>query len=176
MHIRRLARPDREAVEDVLRSDGTFLDDEIGVALELVDSVIDAPGVDYDALVAEDGQKILGYVCFGHTPMTVGTYDLYWIATHREARGRGVATRLVTAMEDDLRRRGARIVRIETSQLEAYGAARSFYARIGYDEVGRIRDFYRPGDDLVTLAKRLPAEVKRASDLGPRASGVGTEA
>jgi ribosomal protein S18 acetylase RimI-like enzyme len=102
--------------------------------------------------------------------MTLGTYDLYWIATHRDARGRGVATRLVAAMEEELRRQGARIVRIETSQMEAYGAARAFYARIGYDEVGRIRDFYRPGDDLVTLAKKLTAE-KRASDLGPRASG-----
>jgi ribosomal protein S18 acetylase RimI-like enzyme len=163
MHIRKLAPPDRDQVLAVLRSDGTFQDEEVEVAMELLDSAL-AGSRDYHALVcvhdADDrpggvGVGVAGYVCYGHTPMTVGTFDLYWIATHRDARGRGVATLLVNAMERELWAQGARIVRIETSQLEAYGAARSFYARHGYVEVGRIRDFYRAGDDLVTLAKHL---------------------
>jgi len=166
MHIRKLAPPDREPVLAVLRSDGTFQIDEVDVAMELVDDVIARPDVDYSALVCEDAAagRVLGYVCYGFTPMTTGTYDLYWIATHREARGRGVATRLVQAMEQKLGAAGARIVRIETSQSEAYGAARSFYARLGYAEVGRIRDFYKPGDDLITFAKSLD---ERAGKLRP---------
>jgi ribosomal protein S18 acetylase RimI-like enzyme len=97
----------------------------------------------------------VGYVCFGPTPMTDGTFDLYWIATDPSVRGKGVGTSLVTAMETELRGRGARMVRVETSATDAYGATRDFYTRARYAEEARLRDFYKPGDDLVILAKRL---------------------
>jgi ribosomal protein S18 acetylase RimI-like enzyme len=90
--------------------------------------------------------------------MTEFTWDLYWIATHADARGKGIATKLVAAMEDAIREDQGRIVRLETSQMEAYGAARTFYERRGYVEVGRIDDFYKTGDDLITFAKRLDGQ------------------
>jgi ribosomal protein S18 acetylase RimI-like enzyme len=155
MRCRKLEPPDRAAIEALLRSDGTFNGEEISVALELVDSAIAHPGRDYLALVMESEAGVVGYVCYGRTPMTEGTFDLYWVATHALARGKGVATQLVKTMESEIRSHGARIVRIETSQLESYGAARSFYERLGYEEVGRIRDFYKAGDDLITFAKRV---------------------
>ncbi|HKA90740.1 MAG TPA: GNAT family N-acetyltransferase [Haliangiales bacterium] len=154
MRIRKLAQPDREPILRVLRSDDTFTEEEIAVATEVLDAAVAQPGRDYHILVCED-ETVVGYVCYGPTPMTLGAYDLYWIATHREARGRGVARRLVEAMEAELGELGARVVRVETSQLDAYGAARAFYLRLGYGEAGRIRDFYRPGDDLVIFAKGL---------------------
>jgi ribosomal protein S18 acetylase RimI-like enzyme len=162
MHIRRLAPPDRDAVEELLRSDGTFQEEEVAVAMELVDDALKRPDVDYRVLVAVDeAVRVLGYVCFGKTPMTHSTWDLYWVATHRDARGQGVATRLIALMETEVRRLEGRIVRIETSHLEAYGSARSLYARLAYREAGRIPDFYRPGDDLIILSKRLDLHVER---------------
>ncbi len=171
MRIRKLAPPDRDGIAELLRAGGTFNDDEIAVALELVDIAIAAPGRDYRVIVADDGEQIAGYLCFGPTPMTHGTYDLYWIATRAELRGRGVGTRLVLAMEAELAAAGGRLVRIETSQLGEYDAARAFYARLAYHEVGRIRDFYRQGDDLVTLAKRLdvPAQAAVGHELAKTA-------
>ena len=154
MHIRKLAPPDREPILSVLRSDATFTEDEIAVATEVLDAALAQPGRDYHVLVCE-AHAVLGYICYGSTPMTLGAYDLYWIATHRDARGRGVARRLVEAMEAELRALAARVVRVETSQLDTYGAARAFYLRLGYVEAGRIRDFYRPGDDLVIFAKAV---------------------
>jgi len=105
-------------------------------------------------VAVRDG-RVLGYICYGPTPMTQGTFDLYWIASSPDARGQGVGAALVSAMEDELRRRQARIVRVETSAQESYGATRTFYARVKYEEEARFRDFYRPGEDLVILAKRL---------------------
>jgi ribosomal protein S18 acetylase RimI-like enzyme len=161
MRIRKLALPDRDDIADLVRASGTFNDDEVAVAIELVDAALAAPGRDYRILVAENGEgRIAGYICFGPTPMTIGTYDLYWVATRAEVRGHGVGTRLVLAMEAELAAAGARVVRIETSQVAEYDAARAFYARLAYHEVGRIRDFYRQGDDLVTLAKRLDLAVQ----------------
>jgi ribosomal protein S18 acetylase RimI-like enzyme len=165
MRIRKLAQPDREPILRVLRSDDTFSEEETAVATEVLDAALADPGRDYHILVAEVAGEVLGYVCYGPTPMTRGTFDLYWIATHRDARGRGVARKLVDAMEAELRATGARVIRVETSQLDAYGAARAFYDRLGYVEAGRIRDFYRPGDDLLIYTKALPLA---ASDVASR--------
>jgi ribosomal protein S18 acetylase RimI-like enzyme len=87
--------------------------------------------------------------------MTDGTYDLYWIASDPKTRGQGVGASLVAAMEGDLRRRGGRLVRVETSAMEAYGPTRGFYKSMQYMEESRFRDFYKAGEDLIILSKRL---------------------
>ena len=87
--------------------------------------------------------------------MTDGTFDLYWIASDPHVRGEGVGSALVSAMEGDLRRRKGRMIRIETSAMEAYGPTRGFYQSMRYLEEARFRDFYKQGDDLIILAKRL---------------------
>ncbi|HZA13255.1 MAG TPA: GNAT family N-acetyltransferase [Myxococcaceae bacterium] len=124
-------------------------------ALELVDLAIRPSNHDYQSLVAVKDGEILGYVCYGPTPMTQGTFDLYWIASEPSARGKGVGSALVSAMEADLRRRNGRLVRVETSAMEAYGPTRGFYAAMKYREEARFRDFYQPGEDLIILSKRL---------------------
>ena len=127
------------------------------VAIELVDLALQPNNPDYQILVADkDGQGgIVGYVCYGPTPMTEGTYDLYWIASDPTVRGQGVGAALVSGMEGDLRRRNARLIRVETSATEAYGPTRGFYAAMKYGEEARFRDFYKLGDDLIILGKRL---------------------
>jgi ribosomal protein S18 acetylase RimI-like enzyme len=88
--------------------------------------------------------------------MTVCTYDLYWIVTHAQARGQGVARALIEAMEAELRSRGPRAqIRVETSQTEGYGAARKLYDRMGYPEMARFANFYKEGDDLIVFYKVL---------------------
>jgi ribosomal protein S18 acetylase RimI-like enzyme len=131
----------------------------VSCALELLAAVLDPPeGNTYEARVLVDGaDRPIAYGCFGLTPMTDATYDLYWLVTSAEHRGRGLGTALLGGIERELAARGARTIRIETSSLEGQGGARRFYLRAGYEEVGLIRDFYRSGDDLVTLAKRLGA-------------------
>jgi len=135
----------------------------VSCAIELLDgALVQAEGNTYEALVAHLGQAaalpgdpLVGYACFGATPMTEGTFDLYWLVVAEEARGRGMGRGLLTAVEDQLRGRGARLLRIETSSLEGQGGAARFYAQTGYRQVGLVADFYRPGDDLITFAKVL---------------------
>ena len=62
---------------------------------------------------------------------------------------------LVTAVEEELRQRGARVVRVETSSLEGQGGARRFYEKTGYRLSGAIENFYKEGDDLLVFAKVL---------------------
>lgn len=126
-------------------------------AIELLEAVLDPPdGNTYEArILVDEADRPLSYACFGQTPMTDATYDLYWMVTDGAARGKGYGQRLLGALEDELGSRSARNIRVETSSLEGQGGALRFYQRIGYREVGRIADFYRPGDDLITLLKRL---------------------
>jgi ribosomal protein S18 acetylase RimI-like enzyme len=160
MSIRPVTAEDRRGLEAVLRSDATFRADEISVALELVDAAIGRTD-DYRVLVAARASApdlegdVAGYLCYGPTPMTAATYDLYWIVIHQAARGRGLAGALLAAMERELAQRSATAVRVETSEQESHGAARRLYARHGYPEVARLDDFYGPGDALVLYYKRL---------------------
>jgi ribosomal protein S18 acetylase RimI-like enzyme len=127
----------------------------VACALELIDAALQPGNRDYQVLVALRGEKLLGYICYGPTPMTDGVFDLYWIASDPQVRGQGVGAALVSGMEGDIRRRKGRIIRVETSAMEAYGPTRGFYAAMLYREESRFRDFYKPGEDLITLAKRL---------------------
>ena len=124
-------------------------------AIELVDLALQPNNPDYRVLVADRDGTLVGYVCYGPTPMTEGTHDLYWIASDPTVRGQGVGASLVAGMEADLRRKSARIIRVETSATEAYGPTRGFYASMKYTEEARIRDFYKVGDDLIILSKRV---------------------
>src|SRR5512135_1791596 len=111
--IRPLQLRDRAALHQLLTKDGLFTREEISVALELIDDALADPGGEYHILVAELDGALAGYVCYGDTPMTDGTWDLFWIVTHPDARRAGVARALVTRMEAELRARGARLVRVE---------------------------------------------------------------
>lgn len=156
MDIRPLAATDRPQLAELLARIETFTRDEVACALELIDAAAQPNHPDYKALVAvREPDRVQGYVCYGPTPMTEGTFDLYWIASDPAVRGQGVGAALVSAMEGDLRRRQGRLIRVETSAMEAYGPTRGFYAAMQYKEESRFRDFYRPGEDLIILAKRL---------------------
>lgn len=126
-------------------------------AIELLEAVLDPPeGNTYEArILVGDDDVPLSYACFGQTPMTEATFDLYWLVTAAASRGQGLGRKLMAAVEQELTARQALTVRVETSSLEGQGGALRFYQQAGYDVVGRIADFYRPGDDLITLAKRL---------------------
>jgi ribosomal protein S18 acetylase RimI-like enzyme len=44
---------------------------------------------------------------------------------------------------------------VHTSSTTRYDKTRRFYERAGYEEVARIRDYYRRGDSLVVYGKYL---------------------
>ena len=99
--IRPLRASDRSAVAEIVRGVGNFNGAEIECALEIVDTYLrDDKQKDYRVVVAENsGCAVKAYVCWGPTPLTRGTYDLYWIATHPAAQGLGFGRALVAHVE-----------------------------------------------------------------------------
>jgi ribosomal protein S18 acetylase RimI-like enzyme len=143
-------------VRDIIISSGFFYDFEIPVAVELVQDRLDlGEQSDYHFLFAELDGKTVSYSCFGPIAATEGSFDLYWIATHNDYRGKGIGNLLIGETHRTIREMGGRIVIAETSTLEKYTPTRAFYDRIGYSKEAQIDDFYKEGDGKVFYVKRL---------------------
>ena len=155
--LRPLSVADRVGVEAITMGVGLFRDDEIPVALEVFDAAV-AGSPDYTALGVEVDGRLAGWICWGHTPCTVATWDLYWMAVDPALHGLGLGSALVDEMERQLAGR-ARLVVVETAGRADYAPTRAFYEARGYRAVSSIPDFYAPGDDQVTFVKYFEAPV-----------------
>jgi GNAT superfamily N-acetyltransferase len=148
---------DGSAILAISRGVGVFTSEEVDCVAELWQDYLGqgAEASGYDFIVYRDGDQVLGFACYGPRALTVGTYDLYWIAVARNLQGRGVGQALIRQVEENIRSLGGRLVFVETSGLEKYTPTRKFYLSTGYDQAATIRDFYRVGDDLVIFTKHL---------------------
>jgi ribosomal protein S18 acetylase RimI-like enzyme len=149
--LRNLTAADRGRIEEISRAVGLFREDEIAVALEVFDGAV-AGSPDYLALGAEHDGRLAGWICWGPTPCTLGTYDLYWMAIDPTLHGAGIGSAMVRAMERRLAG-AARLIVVETAGRPEYAPTRAFYAARGYRVASRIPDFYAPGDDQVVYVK-----------------------
>jgi ribosomal protein S18 acetylase RimI-like enzyme len=155
--IRPMASSDRAAIASLIVSVDSFNKSEVDCALELVDIYLhDYNQTDYRVIVAEDStSRVHAYACWGTVPITRGTYDLYWIATHTDSQGRGFGHALMAYVEEKVLENRGRLLVVETSAKSSYARTVMFYQRPGYEETSRISDFYDVGDDRLIFVKRL---------------------
>jgi ribosomal protein S18 acetylase RimI-like enzyme len=140
----------------ILRATPEFLPHEVTIAEELIDSFLNKGKLSgYTIEVAEIDGKVVGYICWGDTPLTDGTWDIYWVAVDRNEQGKGIGAQLMAAAEKSIYATGGRLAVVETSGKPDYNKTRQFYLKIGYVEEARIKDFYTAGDDKVIMVKRL---------------------
>jgi len=140
----------------ILRTIPEFKPSEVVVAEELIDSYLHDPsGSGYYVFVAEVDLLVVGYICYGPTPLTEGTWDIYWIAVAPEKQDQGIGSALTVFAEDKIREAQGRLVLIETSSTPQYERTRRFYLYQGYEIICRIPDFYAPGDDKLIFQKQL---------------------
>jgi ribosomal protein S18 acetylase RimI-like enzyme len=152
--LRPVERAHRARLETLVRDTGLFREAEVRTAVELLDEALDGDD-DYRFLGAFDGDALVGYACYGPTPDTLGTFDLYWIAVDKQRQGSGIGTQLVTAVEQRLSAVGGRLIVVETSSRSDYDATRRFYEAKGYAKTATIPGYYATGDDLVIYIKDL---------------------
>ena len=154
--IRTMTSQDKPAIIQILKAIPEFEPAEVVVAEEVVDSYLcDPSGSGYHVLVAEVVSSVVGYICYGPAPLTVGTWDIYWIAVAPVEQGKGTGKALMASAEDNIRKARGRLVLIETSSKLEYEKTRRFHHSQGYEVVAQITDFYAPGDDLVVFGKFL---------------------
>lgn len=159
IRIRSLLSYDRAPIEGLVVATGKFNDVEVATAVELVDEALEGGEESgYIFAVLETGKtdpKVRGYACYGPVPLTAAAYDLYWIVVDPASQGSGFGKRLIEFVEQDVVKRGGRMVLIETSSQESYGTTVQFYERRGYILAARIRNFYKAGDDKLIFQKEF---------------------
>jgi ribosomal protein S18 acetylase RimI-like enzyme len=152
--LRPVGRAHRARFEQVTRGTGLFREEEVATAVELLDDSL-AGDDDYQFVGAFEADQLVGYACWGATPGTVATSDLYWIVVGRTSQGAGIGSQLLGEVERRLTADGRRLVVVETSSRADYTPTRRFYEKRGYTRAATIPGYYAPGDDLAIYTKDL---------------------
>ena len=156
MKIRPMIKKDKSAVMRILKNTPEFTPPEVILADEVIDSYLFNPTQSgYFILVAELESSIVGYICYGPTPVTEGTWDFYWLAVAHDIQGQGIGRKLMEAAEEKVKQAKGRLIVLETSSKPGYEKTNRFYLRLGYKEAARIKDFYMVGDDQIIYEKRF---------------------
>ena len=100
-------------------------------------------------LVAVEGEKVAGYI---GSQTVMGETDMMNVAVYPDYRRQGIANRLILTLVDALKERGSHWLMLEVRQSNA--PARALYAKLGFAEVGRRKNYYRnPKEDALILRK-----------------------
>jgi len=147
---------DSLAIREITESTGFFYDFEVDVAVELINERL-AKGEQsgYYFVIAEIDDKPVAYTCFGPVPVTIGSFDLYWIVTHNDYRNKGIGKKILEQTYTLIRAMNGRAVYAETSGKAKYADTRAFYEKCNYTLDALQHDFYDVGDDKYVYKYKL---------------------
>ncbi len=149
-------KEDIERIREMAVSTNFFYDHEVEVAVELVtERLKSGPESGYHFVFAEVDGVTAAYSCFGHIEMTKSCFDLYWLITHNDFRGKGIGKKLLDATYAEARKMGCTMIIAETSGRDHYKPTQAFYISAGYTLEATIRDYYDKGDDKLIYVMRL---------------------
>jgi ribosomal protein S18 acetylase RimI-like enzyme len=147
---------DPARIKEIVSSTGYFRDDEILIAVELVEEwLLKGKASGYEFLFAEVGGETIAYSCWGLIPCTLHSYDLYWIAAHKDFMNKGIGRALLRETENAIWKAGGTGIYIETSSKPQYTPTRAFYEKNGYILKARFEDYYDRGDDKIVYKKKV---------------------
>ena len=147
--------PSDPSASAVVESTGVFSPMEVVIAVELADErLVKGPASGYHFIFAERDGQAVGYACYGPIALTQGSYDLYWIAVDRSARGAAWGGLLLDEAERRIRAEGGLRVYIETSTRPPYAHAGILRA-LRLSPRSRAQGFYAPGDGKAIYVKSL---------------------
>ncbi len=149
--IRPTNENDFDALIDLATASGLFETDQTKILADMLRSPAET-----DVWFTDESESgPVGVAYMAPERMTNGTWNLYWIAVHptHQRNGRGKA--ILQHVENWLSDKGHRILLVETSGTQDFEYVRQFYAKNGFTEEARIRDFYETNVDKVVYRKKL---------------------
>lgn len=144
-------KKDIDGIRSIIEATGLFPSEMLD---DMIKPFFDGEG-DRSIWLTLENEEPVGVLYAEPERMTDGTWNILMIAVHPDHQHSGNGSALVSYLESILRERNARLVLVETSGLEEYEQARSFYRKIGFTEEARIREFYSTGEDKIVFVKAL---------------------
>lgn len=134
---------------------GMFSANETEVLDKMFADYFDGNIDDGHVCVTDEEREPIGVAYYAPAPATDRTWYLTMIGVRPDYQGRGRGSALLWHVENALRASDQRVLLVETSGLPSYTRTRAFYAKCGYEEEARIRDYYAAGEDMVMFRKAL---------------------
>lgn len=154
LKIKNLNLKDLSKLKKMLNNLKVFSKEEVKISIEMAQEYLKkGKKSDYNFLVAKGNGDILGFICFGPTPLTYHTFDLYWIAVSKNYQGKSIGSILLKKCEEKVKKEGGKILIIETSSTNKYEKARNFYKKFGFKKITEIKNFYKYRDNKIIYAK-----------------------
>jgi ribosomal protein S18 acetylase RimI-like enzyme len=154
--IRETLEQDADEILRIAADQPLFTQEEAETVGELLEDYLELEDHNgYTFLTASLEGEVVGFACFGPTPLTDGTFDLYWICVDVDFSRRGIGRHLIERVVAEVRALEGRMIVLDTSGTPEYEPTRAFYNSVGFTPTASVPDFYRPDDDLVIFSRRL---------------------
>jgi GNAT superfamily N-acetyltransferase len=150
---------DNNILENILKATGFFNQNEIDIALELInDGIIKQDKSSYRFLLVQQTQEldsVIGYCCFGQIQGTLSSFDIYWIVVAPGFQNQKIGRQLLKETEKVVVNLGGNKLYAETSSRLQYKSTHRFYLNNGFILVAKLDDYYAAGDDKLIFLKNL---------------------
>ncbi len=150
LKIRKISEKDIIFAEEIISKIKEFNEKDRRVCLDVFRQI---EKDEYEGIGVFNGDKFLGFILFSENSLSEGVIDLLWIVVDPEFQGTGLAEVLFIEFSNEIRRRNARVIVLETS--ERHARARGFYRKMGFEKEAEIKDFYRTGESKEIWVKRF---------------------
>lgn len=151
-NIREVFRKDIDGLKTVLDSSELFPSELLD---DMISNYLENPSSNDIWFTFVDNEEPVSIGYCAPERLTEGTYNLYAIAVRKDYQGRGIGKQMMLYIEDLLRKKGNRVLLVETSGASGFELTREFYKKCNYTEEAVIREFYSEGDDKIIFWKKL---------------------
>lgn len=159
MKIREMRERDLEAVLDVVEShdeeDAQAAQEYFEELFDLDDEEREEVG-DQHFVALDDAGEVIGVGgAMEDNEEGYGIWWLGWFYVHPDHQHQGVGAALLERSLAWAREHEGRKMYVDVSSLPEYENARRFYAKHGFSEEGRLKDYYDEGEDCLLLGRRI---------------------
>ncbi len=154
--IRPITPADSPALVALSGSSGLFKPDELDAVRGMLDAYHDTGAAAGQQILADDeAGALVGVAYFTPREFADRVWELLMIGVDAARQRQGIGSRLLLAVEAEVRAANGRLLLIETSDQASFERTRQFYRKHNYREVARIPDYFADGDGKASFVKRV---------------------
>lgn len=154
---------DIDDVRKISKSTGIFDANDVEITAALAEEAFDIQqnpelsdaAHDIRFALAEENGKVCAFICYGKITDSINTYELYWLATHKEHQGKGIGRMLLNYVIEEIKNIGGTKIYLKTDGRPSYTPTRKFYDNCGFELEARLKQYYASNDDCCIYAMNI---------------------